>query len=145
MIPWMTDVWSRLINMLYSPLNTLLSLSRFRVCPYFLVHNPVPNGLHVHNHCFEKLYIFSLVPRPLPDFPSRLQDKIWEWPGEEANIYSLNAVMYLCLQKPTMLTVYLSFGMWVLNSLTWTPQSACPVVWSSSSLLHLKMHVSNSR
>ena len=31
----------------------------------------------------------SLVPRPLPDlshreFSPRLQDKIWEWPGDEA-------------------------------------------------------------
>ena len=34
MIPWVTDIWSRLINMPYSPWNTLLSLSRFQVCPY---------------------------------------------------------------------------------------------------------------
>ena len=27
----------------------------------------------------------SLVPRPLPDFISQLQDEIWEWPGDEAN------------------------------------------------------------
>ena len=24
------------------------------------------------------------IPRPLPDFSLRLQDKIWEWPGDEA-------------------------------------------------------------
>ena len=34
MIPWVVDVWSRLINMPYSPLNTLRSLSRFWVCPH---------------------------------------------------------------------------------------------------------------
>ena len=35
-----------------------------------------------------KYYCISLVPRPLPDFISqpRLQDKIWEWPGNEATI-----------------------------------------------------------
>ena len=27
----------------------------------------------------------SFDPRPSPDFSPRLQDKIWEWPGDEAS------------------------------------------------------------
>ena len=96
----------------------------------FLVHNPVPNGLCVHNCCFEKLCIFSLFPRPLPDFPPRLQDKIWD----EANMYSLNTVTYFCLQKPTMLTLYLLFGMWVLNRSDMNPPKV-HVQWCEAPLV----------
>ena len=48
---------------------------------------------------------YSLVPRPLPDFISQLRDKIWEWPGNEAIVYTpdmiqsehlLHCYMYMC-------------------------------------------------
>ena len=41
-------------------------------------------GIHITT---QRVQTHSLVPRPLPDFISQpwLQDKIWEWPGDEAN------------------------------------------------------------
>ena len=47
---------------------------------YFLVHfgnNSVSTNLQATN----------LLPRPLPDFISQLWDKVWEWPGNDADMF----------------------------------------------------------
>ena len=41
------------------------------------------------NSCNVHIASYSLVPRPLPDFISQMWDKIWEWPGNKANVRTL--------------------------------------------------------
>ena len=55
------------------------------------------------------LHVFSLVPRPLPDFipmSPQLRDKIWEWPGDEASMY-YHVLLYLMLQATASFQVCL--------------------------------------
>ena len=49
----------------------------------------------------------SLVPRPLPDFYPRLQDKIWEWPGDEG----LCVCICVCVLMYVQVCVHVSLEM----------------------------------
>ena len=40
------------------------------------------------------IVLHSFDPRPSPDFSPRLQDKIWEWPGDEG----MSAPQTICVQ-----------------------------------------------